>query len=197
MSKIKEIPIEEVMKGYVQHRMGAIFQVLKKKNDHTKVVLRKKNKHYDHLLSDIKSEIAKKDGDWRLPDKDKFIKFKQEDDVFVEMLTQKMIKRVILAQILLEVDEDLKTHNEHDRYLNNILDKSIKQCERISVKYYDRLYDIDGEMLQNMVNIKDRIAEKISKIEVGDWPHFEKHADEFFKSPESFRSDVIELDKID
>ena len=155
-----------------------------------------KNNEFVYLISknNLKAKIEKNkifqnvvDGVWKTANEHEAKAFKKTYDENMLKITQKVLKHVIVAELMVEVDEDLDFEKIGDKYFRSLVQKSINQAGRIADKYFDNLYEVDSETLQNMLRILDEFATKLSKLPLEDIPFFATYADEFFKNPKAFR----------
>lgn len=174
----------------IKHKNGAIFKMVKNdKNPNSVYLVSKRNKHTSYSGQSLKDGLGR--GDWGEVGQDEFDKWNAEHQRFLGMLTERLLKRVIVAQLLLEIDESLMEFHEGDRYFQNTLQKSINQAERIAKKHFDNIYELDGDMIQNTMKIIEDHAGSIAKLNLLDFPFMAEHSKKYFKSPEKFRYNKI------
>lgn len=185
MGKVKEpVQMDEVLKAYIKNKNGAIFNVLKHSKKKHIALLRSKNNYYEKPILELKQGLV--DGTWSAINMHEYRKWVEEDNLFIEGLTRKMLKRIILAQLLIELDDELIELNEGNKYFRNILEKSNKQSERIVNEQYDRLYHYNKDMLINFANSIDKFTENAASIGIEQFPEFNKVFEIYKKNPEQF-----------
>lgn len=191
----KEISMSDILAQYIKHKNGSIFHMLEHKTDPSAVWLRSKNNYTKKRRLEIKQGIV--NGTWLLINEHEWKRWVKEDNSYIEKFTQKLVKRTILTQLLIELDDELIADHEDIPQFRKLLERSNKEAERIAVKNYDRLYAIDKTILQNLMNTIDGITDKMSGLDVADFIYLDKAVKEFIENPEKFREEEVELIKIE
>ena len=183
----------EILKGYVKTDKGTIYHVIKHKKNERLCYLRRRNTFIEYKISDVKQRLVT--GGWSSINEHEWKKFVEKDNAYIEALSQRLIKRIIIAQLLLEVNDELIEDNEDNKYLKNKLEKSNKECERIVRKNYDTLYYTDENMVQNVLNKIESLTEKLSKMNIVEIMDVEDIVSRYLEDPEKYRSETIEMEK--
>lgn len=194
MPKKPDIKLKQILDNYIKHKDGAIFQVLEKKDDPNTVFLRTKNKYIKKKLIDLRQGIV--DGTWMEVNEHEWKKWVAKDNTHMEELSQKLVKRIVLAQLLLELDEELKQDYEEKKYFRGLLEKSNKEAERITCEQFDKLYSVDKDILQNIMSKVDDITTVLAKAKITDYVQIEVLLKKYFADPEKYQTDKIELTKV-
>ena len=189
-----KISLESVKDNYVKNRNGAIFQIIEDKKNHKKMYLRSRNKYISKYVRDIKQGLVT--GEWLSVNIGELRSWIADDNAYIEKLTQKLLKRVILTQLLLELDDELLVDYENNPNFRNHLNKSNKAAERIASKQYDRLYGLDKTILQNLMNEVDELTEKMASLEISEFIHLNRLMDKYKANPDTYREKVVEFIKI-
>lgn len=176
--------MEEILKAYIKNKNGAIFNVLKHKNKPGVALLRSRNNYYEKSIRELKQGLV--DGEWFSINEHEYRKWVKKDNEFIEMLTKKMLKRILLAQLLIEVDDELIEFNEGNKYFRNLLEKSNKQAERIASEQYDNLYNSDKDILVNIINNLEQFAKDASVLDLEQFAQFNKVFEMYKTNPDQF-----------
>ena len=187
--------IEQILEGYVQNKAGHIFQVLGDNKSKDYVNLRTANKYFRKPLLEIRQGIV--DGKYKSINEHQWRKWVKEDNIKLERISQRILLRTILAQLLLENDDQLKEDHENEKNFINHLNKTEKAAERLSNKIYDRIYDADRNMLTNIEKNIAELAKTLSAADVYDLVHINQLVKDYFKDPEKYQKKEIEFVKID
>ena len=190
-----KMSINDVLEQYVKNKNGAIFQVLGDKKNPLKCYLRSRNKYISMPLRTIQQGLI--DREWFPINKHELRAWMKEDNAYIEKLTQKLVKRIILGQLLLEIDDDLLADAENTPNLRNHLLKSNKALERIVEKNYDRLYGVDKQILQNLMNEVDELTSKMAGLEITDFIHINRLMDKYKLDPKKYQEKEILFTKIE
>lgn len=192
--KIDEKPAKERVDNYIKHKNGAIFLVTENtRNSELVFLVNRKNKMNSFSKKDISQGLI--DGEWLRVNEHEV---KAWDKVYTEnmlRLTQKVLKHVMMAELLIAVDEDLNADNIGDRYFRNLLHKSNKQAMRIADKHFDNLFRVDSVILQNMLRVIEKLVKNISELPLEDYPYFEKFTEKYFENPKAYRNQKVEFVK--
>ena len=106
------------------------------------------------------------------------------------------VKSILLGQLLLEANDQLKGTNRYKQNVKNQVNKVNELLEPIAKEEFDKLYSVDPEMVTNILNKIEALVDKIKGGSIDDlvmidavidkymankdW--FEKHGDaEFLK----------------
>lgn len=199
MKKAKENLTEEKspssrVDNYIKHKNGAIFLLTENTRSKNLVFLvSKRNKMNSFSLKNIRQGLI--DGEWLRVNEHEVAAW---DSVYSEhmlKITQKVLKHVIVAELLIEIDEDLDADEIGDRYFRNLLAKSNKQAMRIAEKHFNNLYKVDPVILQNMMRVMEELVSNVSKLGLEDYPFFAKFTEKYFEDPKSFRNQEVEFVK--
>jgi hypothetical protein len=191
----KKISIEEARDSHIKNKNGAIFQVFADKKRHGKVYLRSRNKYISIDMLKLKQGLV--NGEWLNVNVGELKTWISEDSAYILNLTQKLLKRVILTQLLIELDDELIEDYENEKTFRNHLLKTNKEAERIASKNYDRLYNVDKTILQNFMREIDELTAGISSFELTDYLHLNRMVADYKINPEKYQEKSIEFTKID
>jgi hypothetical protein len=174
---------------YIKHKNGLMFQIMQHYKIRGKCYLRRGNKYTLKDLTEIKQGIQS--GTWNQPNEHEIKNFIKEDNKKTLLITQKIVNRTLHAQALLEIDDSLKEDLEDDNRMVAVLNRSNKEIERIADKMYDRIYDKDDTVSQNLLDVVSRIGKIIGGIDVIDMPFLENHLDRFLENIEEHRKETV------
>lgn len=194
MQDIK-ITTEQLLDQHVKNKEGKIFQVLMHSKNPNLCFLRRGNKYIKKEKKSIRQGLV--NGEWRQINEHELKSFLDEDGKKLEGLSLKLVKRIILAQTLIEWDDELILEHSNDNYFRNQLAKSNKECERIASKYYDIIYKADSNTSQNLMNAIDRVTTKLSTLNVDDYPFFENLLDDYLNNKEEYKNQKVYFRKIE
>lgn len=199
MKKINESIINDShakdrINNYVKHKNGAIFLVTENtRNSEMVFLVSKKNKMNSFSKKSIRQGLI--DGEWLRVNEHEVRDWEKVYNENMLRVTQKVLKHVIIAELLVEVDEGLDAEGIGDRYFRNLLAKSNKQAARIAEKHFDNLYKVDPVILQNMLRVIEGFANRLAKLPLDDYPYFAHYADNYFEDPKKHRGAKVEFVK--
>ena len=176
---------------FVKSKSGIIYQVILHDNKPGRVLLRNKNKYIETSLISIKQGIV--NGTWIEINEHEQKAWVKQDDIYMQSLTRKLLKRVIISQLLLELDEDLMEDFKDDKRMNSVLSRSTKECERVCAEQYNKLYNIDKTFLQNFINQVDQFTSTCSTFEVHEFIFLNKMVEDYISNPEKFQPKKVEM----
>lgn len=191
----EEITMQSILEQYVKDESGSIFHVLQHNTKPHLCLLRTGNKYVQKPILEIRQGLV--NGTWSSVNEHEWKKWVAEDNAYVEAFTIKLIKRTIMAQLLLELDDELIVDFEDNKYFRGLLEKSNKECERIASKSYDRLYGADKSMSQNLMNLVDEFTTKAAGLAIHDFPYLNNMVDKYLENPEEYKKDPVYFTKID
>jgi hypothetical protein len=187
----EKITLKDVLGQYIKHENGAIFHMTQTKRNPDMVLLRAKNVYKKIALKEIKQGVQ--DGKWFFVNEGELKRWMEVDNDYIKKFTGKLLKRNLLAQLLTELDEELVADNESDKRLQSVLNRSIKESERIAIKMYDMLYMTDKTTMHNLMLILDDMTQSISTVGIMDMPYLKMHLDKFPEQIEEYRKQPIEF----
>ena len=190
----KQFTIEQLLDQHIKHKNGTIFQVLMHDKNEDICFLRRGNKYIKKKKLELHQGLVS--GEWLAINEHELGRFTNEDEIKIQWLTMKLVKRIILAQTLIEGDDELIPEYSDDKYFRGLLEKSNKECERIASKQYDKIYGADNTTSQNLMNAIDRVTTKLSSLNVDDYPYFENLLDKYLSNKEEYQKEVVYFDKI-
>jgi len=191
-----KLPIQKILDSYVKHtKEGTIFQVIPHKTKKGMCLLRAKNKYLEKKVTDVKQDIV--NGYWSPINQQEFREWAKKDNEYMLNLSQKLVKRILMSQLLIELDEELQNDYEGDVYFNNVLKKSVKQCERVVKDQYDKLYNLDKTYLTNFMNNIDDFAGTCSQFKIQDFIHLNKLLEKYAENPEKYQEEFVEFNEIE
>lgn len=190
-----EVPITELIKQYVKHPNGAIFHVLTHPKKIGYVYLNAKNGYQEFPLADIRNGFVS--GAWLHVNEHELRKHLKMEKLYQEQFTYRLVKRILLTQLLLELDDELKADFENDKYIHGLLERCEKQFERLVTEQYTKFYEIDKQMVQNFLKHIEDFVGKAAKLGVHEFYHVVQMMDLYLADPEKFQSELVYLEKID
>ena len=189
------LPNKETLDAFVKNKAGVIFFVLNHKTKPGKVLLRLRNKYFEKGRLELQQEIV--DGKWSMINEHEWRRWAEEDNEYMMELSQKLVKRILLSQILLELDDSLTEDFEDDKHFVNTLNKSKKQCERIANKQFDRIYFANKTFTTNFMNKIDQVATICSKLGVDGFMHTAQTLQHYIDHPEEYRDEDVVITELD
>ncbi|MBS3914830.1 MAG: hypothetical protein KG003_10035 [Bacteroidetes bacterium] len=187
--------LEELSKEYVKHPNGAIFHVLAHPRKAGKVYLHAKNRYQEYDYAKLRTGLVK--GDWHSINIHELKKHLNSEEKFNTKLAQLLVKRTILCQIMLELDDELKEYYADDNYLKGILQRSEKVFERIAKEEYTKLYNVNKEVLNTFFDSLNSFVGKASKLGVYDFVHADSMLELYLSNPEKYQADFVEIEKVE
>lgn len=187
--------LEELAKEYVKHPNGAIFHVLAHPRKVGKVYLHAKNRYQEYDYAKLKTGLVK--GDWHSINIHELKKHLNSEEEFNTKLAHLLVKRTILCQIMLELDDELKEFYADDNYLRGILQRSEKVFERIAKDEYTKLYNVNKDVLNTFLNSLNSFATQASKLGVYDFVHANSMLELYLSNPEKYQSDTVVIDTVE
>ena len=183
----------EMAKSYIKHSNGSLFQVLTSKDNPGKVRLRTRNKYEEFSETSIKQGIV--DGRWTYPNEHEVKKHIEAEEKYLTELTHRLVKRVLMTQLLMELDDDLKKDYADDKYMRSILDRSEKAFFRLTEGAYGKMYNIDKTMLQNFMKHIDTFTSKCAKVPLHEFYHLNDMMEKYLANPEAYQAEKIILEE--
>lgn len=187
--------LEQERENYIKNKTGSIYQVLADYKKPGKVLLRSKNRYISKYLMDIKQGVVT--GEWSSVNVGELKKWIEKDNKYMEALTQKLLKRVILSQLLLELDDELMQDYKDNSNFKNHINKSNKAAERLFSKQYDELYKVDKTTLQNFMGQVDELTSLTSSFELTDFLYLNIIVKDYKNNPQKYQEAKIQFTKID
>lgn len=179
-----KIDINTFLNQYVATETGTVFHVLQSKKNKNICYLRRKNKNIQTTLLAIKQNLV--DGKYKAINEHQLKAFLKEDNAYIEQFSQKLTKRTILAQLLLELDDELIQDFAHDKRMKSVLTRSNKEVERVSCKMYDRVYNAEEKIAQQVMNEIDTMTTNIGKLDLSNLLVVGKIVKEYIRAPKEF-----------
>lgn len=149
----------EVLESYVQDEKGNIHQLVAGKIKEY-VYLRRGNNYKSYVRREIQQNIV--NGKWKFPNEHELHRFILEDNKVIAEINRMILKRVLLTQILIEVDDWLKPHFEDDNRARNLLTKCQDHLDRKNTHLFNKVYKQDEQMAQNMLKSLDHFLTTIA-----------------------------------
>ena len=150
----------EILESYVRDDKGVIYQLVPHKIDGY-LHLRRGNNYRGVVKKEIQQNIVK--GDWRFPNEHELSKFLKEDNQVLHEITQLILKRVLLTQLLIEVDDELIPHFEDDNRARNLIQKSQGHLDRKNKLIFAKIFSEDEQIAQSMMKAIDHFLTTVSK----------------------------------
>ena len=157
-----------------------------------------------HLVTynNKKRKVSKKElfdnmssGKWSIPSEEEAKEWLKTYQLNITNLTNKLLKRIIVAELLIEIDESLDENGVGDNHFRNLLRKSNKKASLIADKRFDDVYKADPDLTQNMLLSIEKHAERLSKLKINDYPFFVEYCKKYFENPEKYRNLEVEFTK--
>lgn len=149
----------EILESYVRDHKGQIHQMVPHKVEGY-IHLRRGNNYKGFVKKEVGQKVV--DGSWRYPNEHELTKFIKQDNKIINHINQIILKRVILTNILLEVDDELIPHFEDDSRSRNLLQKSQAHLNRKNAQLFVRLFGENEEVLQNLMKAIDGFLNAMS-----------------------------------
>jgi hypothetical protein len=194
MGKQEQNTTNELLQ-YIKTKEGYIYHVLGHDSKPNEVMLRTGNSYIKKSFLSIKQGLA--DGKYSAINIHELNKWKKEDRIYLDMLNLKMFKRIVLSQLLMELDDELIEHYQDNKYFRSLLDRTNKETERLVSKQYNDLYNYDKEILHNLMNEVDNLTSKCAKVDIQDFPHLNIYLDKYLDDPKKHQSEKIQFTRID
>lgn len=190
-TKVQEQSKQQYIKNVAS---GIIYHVVADLKNNKNVLLRKGNTFTKLLFLEIKTGIV--NGRWKEPNEHEIKAFVKADNEYFQALNYKLVQRILLTQILLELGDDLRQDFMDDKYIHGLLEKCEKQFTRLIKENNARMYAIDKEMLLTLFNSVERVAKKLALRAPHEFMFFEKAIDMCIENPEQFTPENIEFVKL-
>lgn len=169
---------------------GTIWHINTDRLKHNKVQLRNKNKTLLYRFSEFKKLNATQ------PTKAEILAFLETEKVYINEISQKLVKRAILAQLLIELDDELQSEYSDNKNFADKLRKSNQEAERLISKQYDAIYNNNPTIVTNLLNQVDVFVNKCSKLNTEDFMHINTVLDDYINNPEKHKTDKVTLTKL-
>lgn len=148
-----EVPVRDLINNFIVFNdTSFIYEVMTEKNDLGKLLLRKGNMYLKFDRKTIQQGLV--DGKYRRPNEHELKKHLIKEQEYFQELTSKLVHRIILAQALIECNDDLRDDYADDKYISNILEKSTKQLERLATAAYNNMFKTDPKILTYFLDRK-------------------------------------------
>jgi hypothetical protein len=98
-----------------------------------------------------------------------------------------VVKSIILSQLLLENNEELKGTKFYRQELKRDLNKIIGSLDKYSREYYDTLYNNDNDMVNNIMNRIEALTMKLSSSTIEDLILIDAVIDKYNENKEWFK----------
>ena len=98
-----------------------------------------------------------------------------------------IIKSIILSQLLLENNDDLKGTKFYRQEFKRDLNKTIESLEKYARKYYDTIYNNDSDMANNIMNRIEALTMKLSSATIEDLILIDSVIDKYNENKEWFK----------
>ena len=134
-------------------------------------------------------------GKWNTPSEKEAKEWYKLYQSNIAKLTNKLLKRIIVAELLIEIDESLEDNNVGDKHFRNLLKKSNKKASLIADKRFDDVYKADPDLTQNILISIEQHAENLSQLKINDYPFFIEYCKKYFENPEKYRDLKVEFTK--
>ena len=156
---------EDIKESYVVNPEGVVFEIVGCK-DPKYVFLRRGNRYVKKKGLEIHQLIV--DGKWKHANEHQYRQFLVDDQLIIKIVSDLIVKRSILTQLLIELDDELKPHFEGDNQGLNHIQKSQDYLDRKNKKTYHTLHGQNEQLLFNIMNAIDGLTSTLSKKSVDD-----------------------------
>lgn len=192
----KEWKIEELHHGVVGHPNGFFYKVIPKEKDIAFVYLSLCGKEQLTTVAAIKLLEEVNNGTMKFYEKGNE-SWKQEPlPEEVLMYQGKVLNAMILNQLAMEANDQLKDTPEYDNYLNNQVRKTNQILQRKAEKMLKHAYGAEQEMLFNVFNSIDNFTKKFALKMPHSCFFLNSIIDDYDKDPSKFLNRDIELNKL-
>jgi len=107
------------------------------------------------------------------------------------------LKVVLLSELLLEANEDLKNSPQYKLGLKQQVSRTNMMLDRIVRSEYDKVYGVDPQMATNVLNKIDSLLNLIKSASIQDLIVMESVIKRYNSNKEKFReSEVVWFDKV-
>jgi len=107
------------------------------------------------------------------------------------------LKVVLLSELLLEANEDLKDSQQYKLGLKQQVSRTNMMLDRIVRSEYDKVYGVDPQMATNVLNKIDSLLNSIRDASIQDLIIIEGIVKRYNEDKEKFReSEVVWFDKV-
>lgn len=100
------------------------------------------------------------------------------------------VKSILLGQLLLEANDQLKGTNRYKQNVKNQLNKLNQLLEPIEKEEFDKIYDADPEMVTNILNKIESLIDKIKSSSIEDLVIIDAIIDKYMENKEWFENHV-------
>jgi hypothetical protein len=100
------------------------------------------------------------------------------------------VKSILLGQLLLEANDQLKGTNRYKQNVKNQLNKVNLLLEPIAKAEFDKIYDADPEMVTNILNKMEALIDKIKGSSIEDLVIIDAVIDKYMENKEWFENHV-------
>ena len=108
------------------------------------------------------------------------------------------VKSILLGQLLLEANDQLKGTNRYKQSIKQQVNKVNEMLEPIAKAEYDKLYSVDPEMVTNILNKIEALVDKIKSSSIDDLVLIDAVIDKYKENKEWFaeygEADFLKLD---
>lgn len=179
---------------FVKTKSGTIYQIILHQSKPDKILLRIRNDYKESSLKSIKQGLV--DGKFFEVNEHEKKAWIEKDTKYMDSLTKKIVKRIIISQLLIELDEELIEDFESDKRMRSVLTRSTKECERVTVKKYDKLYKTNKTFLTNFINEVDKFTTTCSNFDIHEFIFLNKMVKDYMDNPDKFQPETVQLTKI-
>lgn len=96
------------------------------------------------------------------------------------------VKSILLGQLLLEANDQLKGTNRYKQNVKNQVNKVNELLEPIAKSEFDKLYSVDPEMVTNILNKIEALIDKIKCGSIDDLVMIDAVIDKYMQNKEWF-----------
>ena len=100
------------------------------------------------------------------------------------------VKSILLGQLLLEANDQLKGTNRYKQNLKNQLNKLNQLLEPIAKEEFNKIYDADPEMVTNILNKIEGLIDKIKGSSIEDLVMIDAVIDKYMENKKWFENHV-------
>jgi hypothetical protein len=193
--KTNDSSTNKELRIYVKDKTGTIYLLYAAGKKKGTVIL--KNQNIKREVGVLTIDQGLVDGNYTYPNEHELRKFIALENAYVENITHKLIKRVMLGQLIIELDDELRVDFKDDKYIRNQIEKTEKIFLRIIDDKYQAMYGANKEVLQTLLNKMEGTVTKIAKFRPDDFYELDEWLEKFLENPEAYRKEDVELVKID
>jgi hypothetical protein len=190
----KDWKIEELLHGVVGHPNGFFYKIVPKDVAFVYLSLCGKEQLTTVPVIKLLEEVNNGTMTFYAPGNDSWKQEPLPEDVL--MYHGKVLNAMILNQLAMEANDQLKDTPEYDNYLNNQVRKTNQILQRKAEKMLKHAYGAEQEMLFNVFNSIENFTKKFALKMPHSCFFLNSIIDEYDKDPTKFLNRNVELNKL-